>query len=283
MKRRARAALAVAATAAVAGTVLLGWAVVVEPGRLVVRETRVASAQWPPDHPPLRIAVLTDLHVGSFRNRLDRLDAVVARTNAQDPDLVVILGDLVIHGVLLGRFVPPEAIAARLAGLRARYGVMAVLGNHDGWFDGPRVRDDLERAGIRVLDNDATAVADGRRRFWVAGLADLWTKPVRIARALAPVPAGEPVLLLTHNPDVFPEVPKRVALTLAGHTHGGQVALPILGRPIVPSRYGQRYAHGLIVEGGRLLFVSPGIGTSLLPVRFAVPPEISMVTLASAP
>ena len=74
-----------------------------------------------------------------------------------------------------------------------------------------------------------------------------------------------------------------VALTLAGHTHGGQVALPILGRPIVPSRYGQRYAHGLIVEGGRLLFVSPGIGTSLLPVRFAVPPEISMVTLASAP
>jgi predicted MPP superfamily phosphohydrolase len=104
---------------------------------------------------------------------------------------------------------------------------------------------------------------------------------VSIPRALARVPADEPVLLLTHNPDVFPDVPPRVALTLAGHTHGGQVALPILGRPVVPSRYGQRYAYGLVVEGGRALFVSPGIGTSLLPVRFRVPPEISMVTLAA--
>jgi predicted MPP superfamily phosphohydrolase len=274
--------LAVGAAASLAGIALLGWTVIVEPGRLVVRETRAVSAQWPRDHPPLRIAVLTDLHVGSFRNGLDRLDDVVARTNAQDPDLVAILGDLVIHDVLLGRFVPPEATAARLAGLRARYGVVAVLGNHDGWLDGPRVRDALERAGIRVLDNDAMAIAEGSRRFWVAGLADLWTKPVSIPRALARVPADEPVVLLTHNPDVFPGVPPRVALTLAGHTHGGQVALPILGRPIVPSRYGQRYAYGLVVEGGRVLFVSPGIGTSLLPVRFGVPPEISMVTLASA-
>jgi predicted MPP superfamily phosphohydrolase len=244
-----------------------------------VRETQVRSARWP--RPPLRIAVLTDLHVGSFRNGLDRLDEVVARTNAERPDLVVILGDLVIHEVLLGRFVPPETTAAHLAGLHAPHGVVAVLGNHDWWLDGPRVRGDLERAGIRVLENEATPIDDGARRFWVAGLADLWTRPASIPRALARVPADEPVLLLTHNPDVFPDVPPRVALTLAGHTHGGQVALPILGRPVVPSRYGQRYAYGLVVEGGRALFVSPGIGTSLLPVRFRVPPEISMVTLAA--
>ena len=131
MTRRARAVLAVAATASLTGAALLGWAVIVEPGRLVVRETRVLSARWPRDRPPLRIAVLTDLHVGSFRNGLARLDEVVARTNAQRPDLVVILGDLVIHDVILGRFVPPEAPAARLAGLRAPLGVMAVLGNHD--------------------------------------------------------------------------------------------------------------------------------------------------------
>jgi uncharacterized protein len=279
VRRRPRVALAVAATAVLAGAGLLGWAVVVEPGRLVVRETRVRSARWP--RPDLRIAVLTDLHVGSFRNGLDRLDEVVARTNAERPDLVVILGDLVIHDVILGRFVPPEATAARLAGLRAPYGVMAVLGNHDWWLGGKRVRDDLERAGIRVLENEATPIDEGARRFWVAGLADLWTRPVSIPRALARVPADEPVLLLTHNPDVFPGVPPRVALTLAGHTHGGQVALPILGRPVVPSRYGQRYAYGLVVEDGRALFVSPGIGTSLLPVRFRVRPEISMVTLAA--
>jgi hypothetical protein len=117
LTRRARIALAVAATASLAGAGLLGWAVIVEPGRLVVRETQVRSARWP--RPPLRIAVLTDLHVGSFRNGLDRLDEVVARTNAERPDLVVILGDLVIHEVLLGRFVPPETTAAHLAGLHA--------------------------------------------------------------------------------------------------------------------------------------------------------------------
>jgi predicted MPP superfamily phosphohydrolase len=95
------------------------------------------------------------------------------------------------------------------------------------------------------------------------------------------VPQDEPVLLLTHNPDVFPDVPARVTLTLAGHTHGGQVALPILGRPVVPSRYGQRYADGLVMEDGRALFVSSGIGTSILPVRFRVPPEIAIVTLSA--
>jgi predicted MPP superfamily phosphohydrolase len=278
--RLRRRALTVAAAASLVGAALLAWAVIVEPGRLVVRQTRVPSARWPADRPPLRIAVLTDLHVGSFRNGLERLDEVVARTNAQSPDVVVILGDLVIHGVILGRFVEPEATTARLARLRAP--VVAVLGNHDWWLGGARVRSALESAGIRVLENDAVPMGDGRRRFWIAGLADLWTRPVNIPRALSGVPAEEPVLLLTHNPDVFPDVPARVALTLAGHTHGGQVALPFVGRPILPSRYGQRYAYGLVVEEGRALFVSPGIGTSLLPVRFRVPPEISIVTLAHA-
>jgi len=279
VRRGPRVALAVAATATLAGAGLLGWAVFVEPGRLVVRETTVRSAPW--SRPALRIAVLTDLHVGSFRNGLDHLDEVVARTNAQSPDLTVILGDLVIHDVLLGRFVDPEAIAPRLARLHARDGVLAVLGNHDGWLDGPRVRRGLEQAGIRVLENEAMPIREGARRFWVAGLADLWTKTVSIPDALARIPPEEPVVLLTHNPDVFPDVPPRVALTLAGHTHGGQVVLPIVGRPVVPSRYGQRYAYGLVVEGGRALFVSAGIGTSLLPVRFGVPPEIAIVTLSA--
>lgn len=279
MTRTGRRALGAGAILSLAGAALLAWAVIVEPGRLVVRETAVRSARWPADRRPLRIAVLTDLHVGSFRNGLDRLDEVVARTNAQSPDVVVILGDLVIQDVILGTFVDPEAATARLARLRAP--AVAVLGNHDWWLGGQRVRDGLESVGIRVLENDATALADGPRRFWIAGVADLWTRPVSIPRALSGVPADEPVLLLTHNPDVFPDVPSRVALTLAGHTHGGQVALPFLGRPIVPSRYGERYAYGLVVEEGRALFVSPGIGTSLLPVRFRVPPEISIVTLSA--
>lgn len=281
MTRRARTALAVAAAAAMAEAALLAWALLVEPGRLVVRETRVASARWPRGRAPLRIAVLTDLHVGSPHMTLDQLTRVVARTNAEHPDWIVLLGDFVIHGVMGGHFIPPEPTAERLSALRAPFGVTAVLGNHDWWYDGERIRAALEHAGIRVLENDAVALGPEGARFWAAGLGDRWTRPVDVRRALAKVPDPAPVVVLTHNPDVFPEIPARVALTLAGHTHGGQVALPFVGRPIVPSRYGQRYAAGLVVEDGRALFVSPGLGMSLLPVRFGVPPEISIVILST--
>jgi uncharacterized protein len=277
-RRRGVAALALAAVLAVA--VAVGWSVFVGPARLVVHAYDVASPRWPRGRAPLRIAVLSDLHVGAPHMGLDRVREVVARTNAEHPDLIVLLGDFVIHGVVGGRFVPPEPTADVLASLRGRYPIVSVLGNHDWWYDGPRVRAALERVGIRVLDNEAMALGEGADRFWLAGLGDLWTCRVDIAGTLSAVPVAEPVIVLEHNPDVFPQVPARVALTLAGHTHGGQVALPLLGRPIVPSRYGQRYAAGVVVEDSRLLVVSPGLGTSILPVRFRVPPEISLVTLS---
>jgi predicted MPP superfamily phosphohydrolase len=226
----------------------------------------------------LRIAVLADLHVGSPWNGLDNLARVVAETNAATPDLVLLAGDYVIKGVLGGSFVAPEDIAGRLHELRAPLGVYAVLGNHDWWLDAPRVRAALEHAAIPTLDDRAASV-DGARHFWLAGVSDFWEGAHDVRRALAGVTDDAPVILFTHNPDVFPHVPARVALTVAGHTHGGQVFLPLVGRPIVPSRYGQRYAIGHVVEDGRHLFVSPGIGTSIIPVRFRVPPEISLVTL----
>ena len=114
------------------------------------------------------------------------------------------------------------------------------------------------------------------------GLADLWTREPDVVGPLRDIPDDEPVIVLTHSPDVFPQVPVRVVLTLAGHTHAGQVVLPLLGRPIVPSRFGQRYAIGHVEEDGRHLFVTPGVGTSIIPVRFGVPPEISLLTLAHA-
>ncbi len=115
--------------------------------------------------------------------------------------------------------------------------------------------------------------------MWLIGIADLWTRKPDIPGALQNVNGDDPVILLTHNPDVFPGVPARVALTLAGHTHGGQVCLPLVGRPVVPSKFGQRYAMGHVVEDGRHLFVSGGLGTSIIPVRFRVPPEIVLMTL----
>ncbi len=117
------------------------------------------------------------------------------------------------------------------------------------------------------------------KSFWLAGLADLWTRGNGLLQTMAKINDAGPVLVLMHNPDLFPEMPERVSLTLAGHTHGGQVDLPIAGRLIVPSRFGQRYAYGLVEENGKKLIVPGGIGTSILPVRFRVPPEVVILTL----
>jgi uncharacterized protein len=262
--------------------ILLGvWAFFVEPATLRVREYRLAIPNWPAGRSGTRIALLSDLHVGSPHIDLDKLDEVVRRTNAARPDLVLILGDLVIQDVIGGRFVPPERIAPALGRLRAPLGVYAVLGNHDRWLDTTRVLRALASAGIPALEDRAVEITGGGPPFWLVGIRDYWG-PHDVRGALAQVTDGEPVLAFTHNPDVFPSIPSRVSLTLAGHTHGGQVSLPWIGRPIVPSFYGQRYAIGSIVEGGRHLFVTSGVGTSILPVRFLVPPEISIVRLAPA-
>ena len=219
--------------------------------------------------------------MGSPWNGVDNLERIIARTNAAGADLILLTGDYVITTVLGGTFVPPQTTANALRALHAPLGVYAVLGNHDCWLDAPGVRAAFERAGIPVLD-DAAREIDPSRRLWLAGIGDFWTERHDVQAALAGVPDDAVVLAFTHNPDVFPHVPDRVALTIAGHTHGGQVALPFVGRPVVPSAYGERYAIGHVVERERHLFVSSGIGTSVVPVRFRVPPEISVLTLRSA-
>ncbi|CAN5560802.1 metallophosphoesterase [soil metagenome] len=255
------------------------WAFWIEPAWLTTHNFTVQLPQWWPEHQGLKIAILTDLHVGSPHNGIKKLNQVVARTNNEHPDLVVILGDLVIQEVVGGQFIEPEPIAEVLKRLEAPLGVIAVLGNHDWWYDGPGIEKALRGAGIVVLENNAHFVQYRGKSFWVVGIADLWTRKPDVESALHQVESNDPVLLITHNPDIFPDVPRRVSLTLAGHTHGGQVNLPVAGRLVVPSKYGQRYAIGHIVEDGRHLFVGGGVGTSILPVRFRVPPEVVIITL----
>jgi hypothetical protein len=262
--------------------ILLIWSAWIEPRRLVVREATLALEKLESAHPGLRVAVLADLHIGSPHHGLAKLRAIVAAVNEREPDLVVILGDLVTQGVLGGSVVAPERIAPLLAELDAPLGTFAVLGNHDYWYGAALVAASLRSAGVTVLEDEGDYVTAGGQRIWLAGVTDYWEGRHDIAGALASVPENEPSILLTHNPDVFPEVPERVDLTLAGHTHGGQVNLPVLGRLIVPSRFGQRYAAGLVAEGGKQLFVSTGTGTSILPIRFRVPPEVVMLNLQPA-
>lgn len=267
----------------VSSLLLALWAFVLEPNSLTVKHESLALERWPAGLSGLKIALIGDFHTGAPFIDEAKLRRIVAETNAQQPDLILLAGDFVVGSEWGAHYVPPQTIADNLQGLRARLGVYAVLGNHDWWKDGPGVREALEKRGIRVLENEAARLEDRGQAFWLVGLGDYWTSRPDYRKALAQVTDDAPALALTHNPDLFPEEPDRFALTLAAHTHGGQVALPFIGRRVVPSRYRQRYAIGHIVENGRHLYVTPGIGTSVFPVRFRVPPEITVLTLAAKP
>ncbi len=283
MAPRRRRLLAAGAGGALAGLGLLalraGW---IEPRRLVVREQELRLARWPRELDGLRVALVSDLHAGGPHMRPADIERVARRTVEAHPDVIALLGDVVDPRLAGGAPVAPEAAAWALRGLRAPVGVLAVLGNHDWTTDGPRVGRALRAAGIAVLENDAVRLGARGQVLHIAGLADAKTREPDLGAALAGVPESEPVLLLSHDPDVFPSVPARVALTLSGHTHGGQIDLPVLRDRATPSRYGGRYRRGLVVEDGRHLFVTSGVGTSRWPVRLRRPPEVVVLRLRSA-
>jgi uncharacterized protein len=261
------------------GSVLVVDAVWIEPARLVVNRQELRVPRWPASLSGLRIALLSDLHVGSPHWDLAHLRELVQRTNAEDPDLILLAGDYEINDVWFGAHVEIEPIAVELGKLHAPLGVLAVLGNHDWWNDAPRTRRALESNGVRVLDDAASKIDARGASFCVLGLRDQYYRTKSVAQELDLALPGLPLIVLAHEPDVFPELDQRALLTLAGHTHGGQVDLPLLGRAVVPSRFGTRYAAGKVLENGRMLFVTTGVGTSIIPVRFRVPPEIALLTL----
>jgi predicted MPP superfamily phosphohydrolase len=261
---------------AAAAVILIGAAFWVVPSSLVLREYPVTS-----DLPALkgrRIAVISDLHAGAPYIDGEKLDRVVAMTNAANPDLILLTGDYAGEDSWLSTSMSYEEIARHLARLEAPMGVFAVLGNHED-FDKARAQHALEQAGILVLRNLQIVIGTVRGPLLLAGVGDRSRGNDDVHRALGRVPAGMRALCFTHSPDLFPDLPETCSLTIAGHTHGGQVALPLIGRPIVPSRFGQRYAQGLVREGGKTLFVSSGIGTTHLPVRLGVTPEISLLKI----
>lgn len=270
------AAAVVVLVAVLAATAMAGWREAIRTP--VVVRYDIAVAGWPAGQGPLRIVQLTDTHAGLPDMPLARLQAIVAQANALHPDLVVLTGDYQGAQLVGNRpdgFANLDDVVRPFRDLKSRYGTFAVRGNHDNAFWSPKV---IPRYQITYLQNrwaDAGPVI-------VAGIDDLTAGHPDIAAALAGIPPGKPVVLLMHEPDSFPQVPKSVALTLAGHTHGGQIVLPLIGAPSTQSAYGQRYRRGLIVEGGRRLIVSSGVGTSTLPLRLGVPPEIVVVTLHSA-
>ena len=274
------------------GVLSPAYAFGIEPSvRLAVATHRVQPPLWPRGV-RLRIAAISDPHLCEPWMPLDRLKAIVARANRLSADMIVLLGDYRASHPFVVRHVPIDAIARVLSGLRAPLGVHAVLGNHDWWDDpvarrrgaGPtETHRAFAAAGLAVLENRALRITGGPAPFWLLGLGDqlaFFRRGVDdLNGTLAQVSGSEPAILLAHEPDIFPRVPDRIALTLSGHTHGGQVRL--FGySPIVPSRFGNRYAYGHVREGRRDLVVSGGLGCSNLPVRFGMPPEITVIELS---
>lgn len=260
---------------------LLLWGFFIEPNRLVVREQTIQIANWPQQLDGLRIAVLSDIHAGGSFIDDKKLRLVVERTNELHPELIVILGDYMSGNGWVSRRVEPEVFGAILKDFSAPLGTYSVLGNHDWWYVGDKVRAGLEQNGIKVLENDVLPINARGTSLWLVGLSDLWTRPQHVEQTVAKVPEGQTLIALTHNPDIFPNVPERVPLLLAGHTHGGQVRFPLIGSIVEASRFGERYVRGHVFENNHHLFVTTGIGTSIMPVRFGVTPEIVLLTVRS--
>lgn len=255
------------------------WAFFIEPNRLVIREQTIRIDNWPQQLNGLRIAVIADIHAGAPFIDEKKLRLIVQRTNELRPDLIVILGDYMTGNGRVRHTMEPEVFAPILKDLTAPLGVYSVLGNHDWWFSGRKVRAGLEQNGIKVLEDEVVQLNARGTSLWLVGLADLWTRPQNVEATINKVPEGVPVIALTHNPDIFPQVSQRVPLMLAGHTHGGQVRFPLIGSVVHSSRLGERYEVGHVFENNHHLFVTTGIGTSILPVRFGLPPEIVLLTV----
>lgn len=257
------------------GSVALGGAYpLLEAKWCRLRRQAVALPNLPAAFEGTTVAFLSDIHHGPFVPRA-YVRSVVAMTNALKPDLVLLGGDFTHHG---NRYVAP--VHEDLAGLKARIGRFAVLGNHDYWDGFEESVAGLVAGGITYLRNSGEWVERGGARLRIGGVADLWCDAPDVAGALGDATDRDATLVLSHNPDVAETLrDPRVGLMLSGHTHGGQVVVPLYGAPRVPSAYGQKYLHGLVEGPSCDVFVSRGVGTVAPPVRLFCPPEVVLLTL----
>ncbi len=249
----------------------------------IERVVAISLPDWPAGVAPLKVALLSDIHIGNIAMDQARLRRIVDQVDAKRPDLIVLAGDFVVGQDKSGIEVRAAQLTGPLARLHAPLGTLAVLGNHDYWTDAQRVRAALTAAGVIVLENESVQ----RGPVTVAGIGDAFSGHDDIAATLASshAPRGL-IVVLTHSPDLALRLPPGLRLVLAGHTHCGQVVLPLIGTlpgqsPHEPGRriYNPRYRCGVIHDPGRTVIVTGGVGAGALPVRFGAPPDFWLITL----
>ncbi|MGH6695372.1 metallophosphoesterase [Sphingopyxis sp.] len=265
------------ALAALLALALLGkgyWNATRDP---IVRTATVAVAGWPAGQRPLKILLLSDTHVAGPDMPPERLARIVDELNRLKPDLVLIAGDLVSEKRLATHIYTAAEVVAPLGKLRAPLGVVVSPGNHDHWFEPDALRGALEKQGLRVLRNEAVKLGP----LIIGGVDDDFSGHDDVPKTLGAMGAlGQGVpLIVSHSPDIVPDVNRPVAAIFAGHTHCGQIRLPLFGAISYVSRYGDRFACGDISDGDQRLFVGAGLGTSLAPLRYLTPPDVWLVTL----
>lgn len=257
-----------------------------EPNHPVVTRIDIPLLRLPREFDGFTIAQLSDFHYDPYFSVIPIRKAVFL-ANTLNPDLVVLTGDFVSAPVASKSASANQASLQAypcsdvLEKLRAKHGVWAVLGNHDTVTNSDHVMEALQQAGIQVLSNNAVPIERSGRRFWLAGVEDVLIGRPDMRTALQGIPAGEPVVLLVHEPDFADRSAHHsIDLQLSGHSHGGQIRIPGLGAPYLPPM-GRKYPRGLRKVGNLTLYTNVGLGTLYIPVRFACAPELTFITLRS--
>ena len=271
--------------AAVGGVSALGVdAFLIEPNRPRIIRKQIKLRRWPSQLDGFTIALLSDFHYDPYFT-VHPIRSSIEIVNSLNPDLIALTGDFVTVPYIGDTSKAAEAAdpcAQLLRKFQAPYGLWAVLGNHDASSHPAHVTRALQAAGIHVLSNRSVPVKKDGGRFWLSGVDDVLDGHPDLGAALHNVPAEEASVLLAHEPDFADYVARYpVDLQLSGHSHGGQVRLPLIPPLFLPD-LGKKYIWGLYNIGGLTLYTTAGIGTVRLPVRFNCPPEVTLITLGRA-